>query len=76
MLVTPIFSACYIGALEPVPPKPPAGLCPLCMQSKEIVNDRGSVFLQCQLAFSDARFPKYPRLPVLECDGFVPRRHG
>jgi hypothetical protein len=34
------------------------------------------VFLLCQLGFSDARFPKYPRLPVLSCEGFTPSQAG
>jgi hypothetical protein len=35
-------------------------------------SDRGSVFYLCQLSASDARFAKYPRLPVLECAGYQP----
>jgi hypothetical protein len=37
---------------------------------REIRNDRGSVFLMCQLSKTDPRFPKYPRLPVLTCEGY------
>lgn len=33
-------------------------------------SDRGSVFLLCELSWTDARFPKYPHLPVLACDGY------
>jgi hypothetical protein len=33
-------------------------------------SDRGALFYQCQLSFTDARYPKYPRLPVLECAGY------
>jgi hypothetical protein len=47
-----------------------AGLCTSCVHVKLIPSDRGSVFYQCQLSFSDPRFPKYPRLPVLECAGY------
>jgi hypothetical protein len=36
-------------------------------------SDRGSVFLLCKLSFEDARFPKYPRLPVRECSGYRPK---
>jgi hypothetical protein len=33
-------------------------------------SDRGSVFYLCQLSANDARFAKYPRLPVLQCEGY------
>ena len=38
-----------------------------------ITSDRGSTFVQCQLSFSDSRFAKYPRLPVLNCSGYAKR---
>ena len=47
------------------------GLCADCKFAHVIESDRGSVFYQCKLSFTDPRFPKYPRLPVLECDGYV-----
>jgi hypothetical protein len=34
------------------------------------MSDRASTFLQCQLSFTDPRFEKYPRLPVLKCNGY------
>ncbi|HKQ85538.1 MAG TPA: hypothetical protein VJS43_02085 [Candidatus Acidoferrales bacterium] len=46
------------------------GLCETCTHAKRIVSDRGSLFWQCGLAADDPRFPKYPRLPVLQCAGF------
>jgi hypothetical protein len=46
------------------------GLCRDCRHSRRIESDRGSIFWQCQLSFSDKRFPKYPRLPVRQCDGY------
>jgi hypothetical protein len=46
------------------------GLCGDCRHAERIESDRGSVFLRCQLALTDPRFPKYPRLPVLECSGY------
>jgi hypothetical protein len=48
----------------------PAGLCESCVHARLIRSDRGSVFYLCQLSLKDARFPKYPRLPVLECAGY------
>jgi hypothetical protein len=32
------------------------------------------VFSRCELAKTDPRFPKYPRVPVISCDGFAPAR--
>jgi hypothetical protein len=36
-------------------------------------NTRGSSFSLCERSRSDPAFPRYPRLPVLECAGFEPR---
>ena len=49
-----------------------AGLCDTCRHRKENRNDRGSVFLYCRRSESDPRYPKYPPLPVLRCDGHEP----
>jgi len=49
-----------------------AGLCTSCVHARRITSTRDSEFLLCQLGFSDAQFPKYPRLPVLSCAGFTP----
>jgi hypothetical protein len=46
------------------------GLCADCQFAAVIRSDRGSVFYQCRLSFTDPAFPKYPRLPVLRCSGF------
>ena len=43
------------------------GLCEDCIHARRIESDRGSVFFLCQLALTDSRFKKYPRLPVLSC---------
>ena len=53
-----------------------AGLCATCIHAKEMRNDRGSVFLFCLLSRTDARFAKYPRLPVLSCAGYRELRVG
>lgn len=47
-----------------------AGLCADCVHVRQIRSERGSTFLQCQLSFTDARFAKYPRLPVVICSGY------
>jgi hypothetical protein len=49
---------------------PEAGLCDRCLHG-EITRSQRSRFLRCRLADTDARFAKYPRLPVLACDGFA-----
>jgi hypothetical protein len=46
------------------------GLCATCRYAQRITNDRGSVFVLCDLSRTDARFPRYPRLPVQECAGY------
>ena len=46
------------------------GLCRTCRWMRSIVNRRGSTFYRCGLADSDPRFPRYPALPVLKCNGY------
>jgi hypothetical protein len=50
-----------------------AGLCASCRHAREIVSARGSRFLLCDLSRVNPRFPKYPPLPVVACDGYAPR---
>lgn len=52
-----------------------AGLCTDCRFAAVIRSDRGSVFYQCRLSFTDPRFDKYPRLPVRNCPGYRPIAH-
>jgi hypothetical protein len=56
---------------KPNRPQPNTGLCTNCLHSRLIESARGSVFMLCQLSATDARFPKYPRLPVLSCKGYA-----
>jgi hypothetical protein len=51
---------------------PAAGLCDRCRHQRLVPNSRGSVFSLCERSRDDERFPRYPRLPVLECVGFEP----
>lgn len=46
------------------------GLCADCRFMRRIESDRGSLFYMCERSATDARFPKYPRLPVLQCVGY------
>ena len=48
------------------------GLCGACTHARRITSDRGSTFYQCGLSATDPDFPKYPRLPVLQCRGYTP----
>lgn len=54
-------------------PEPKAGLCLTCQHMRRIESERGSVFVMCQLSFHDSAFPKYPRLPVVQCGGYLPK---
>ncbi|SRR5581483_1189413 len=47
------------------------GLCLDCENARVIETPRSSKFYQCQLSFRDQSFPKYPRLPVVECSGYL-----
>ncbi len=50
------------------------GLCRACIHARSIQHPRGGdAYWRCGLSDSDKRFPKYPRLPVLECPGYTPR---
>ncbi len=54
--------------------RPPAGLCDSCRHQQLIRNTRGSEFSLCLRSREEPeRFPRYPRLPVAECDGFDAR---
>ncbi|MFY9469270.1 MAG: hypothetical protein WAP37_04055 [Solirubrobacterales bacterium] len=55
------------------PPGEPGryGLCDTCVNAKLIRNTRGSVFMMCMLHTVDARFPKYPPVPIIECRGYA-----
>jgi hypothetical protein len=50
-----------------------AGLCDNCAWQRVVVSGRGSSFSLCRRAQEDARFPKYPPLPVRTCVGYEPR---
>jgi hypothetical protein len=52
---------------------PRSGLCASCTHAQVVTSSRGSVFYLCRLSFTDPRFPRYPPLPVVECDGYEHR---
>ena len=45
------------------------GLCFTCRHARRVETPR-TVFWMCRLAATDPRFERYPRLPVLACDGY------
>lgn len=46
------------------------GLCLDCRWMQAGHNRRGSTFYRCLRAETDARFTRYPPLPVLTCPGY------
>lgn len=58
------------------PPTERVGLCASCVHHRIVENRRGSRFHLCELSRTDARFPRYPRLPVLRCEGYAPEGGG
>ena len=50
------------------------GLCAACVNVRVVESAKGSVFVLCELSKTDARFSKYPRLPVLRCVGYSPKQ--
>ena len=50
--------------------RPAAGLCDSCAHQRVIRNTRGSEFSLCERSRTEPEFPRYPRLPVLECRGY------
>lgn len=51
-----------------------AGLCDSCRHQRVVRNTRGSAFSLCERSRTDARFPKYPRVPVTRCVGYEEKR--
>jgi hypothetical protein len=49
------------------------GLCDRCVNQRLIRSGRGSVFSMCRCGLTDPDWPKYPRMPVLECPRFEER---
>jgi len=50
------------------------GLCLDCQYTRLIESPRGSTFYRCTRSDTDPTFPKYPRLPVLQCPGYLPTK--
>ena len=50
-----------------------AGLCDSCVHQRVVRTTRGSAFSMCLKHAEDARFRKYPPIPVARCPGYVRR---
>lgn len=57
----------------PRPARAGAGLCETCTHHRLVPNTRGSVFWLCERSRTEPAYPRYPRLPVLECGGYERR---
>jgi hypothetical protein len=44
------------------------------MHARRVESSQGSAFILCEKSATDVSFPKYPRLPVLACAGYKPKR--
>ena len=49
-----------------------AGLCATCTRAQVVTSSRGSRFLLCRMSATDPRYPRYPTLPVRQCDAYQP----
>ena len=56
--------------MKPPTPADAVGQCAACLHVRQVASARGSVFTLCRRAAGDARFQRYPRLPVAFCPGF------
>jgi hypothetical protein len=53
--------------------RPAVGLCDTCVFQRKVPNTRGSTFSLCNRSREDPAYPRYPRLPVLNCAGYERR---
>jgi len=53
-----------------------AGLCGSCRHAREVLSVRGSRFVLCERSQTDPWYPRYPRLPVVECRGYESKAVG
>jgi hypothetical protein len=57
----------------PPPRASRTGLCDSCEHQQLVRNTRGSTFSLCRRSRDDPAYPRYPRLPVVECHGYQQR---
>jgi hypothetical protein len=46
------------------------------VHQRVVRNTRGSAFSLCERSKTEPEYPKYPRVPVLECRGYEARVSG
>ena len=46
------------------------GLCLHCRHARIVISRAESRFYLCKRSRTDPAYPKYPRLPVLRCNGY------
>ena len=51
-------------------------LCETCALMRVVITPKGSRFLLCQLSQTDPDYPKYPRQPVVRCEGYREREQA
>jgi arsenate reductase len=51
-----------------------AGLCADCLHARLVRPASGSVYYWCGRSTDDPSFPKYPPLPVVQCEGYTADR--
>lgn len=53
-----------------------SGLCASCVHLRLLRSARGSLFFLCRRSETDARFARYPPIPVRSCPGHEPLAPG
>ena len=46
------------------------GLCATCRFGRAVGSKHGSEFVLCKRSHDDPNYPKYPRVPVVQCPGY------
>ncbi len=67
------YSPCVIPSDNAPRERSRPGLCANCLYARRVESGRGSTFYLCERSLTDPAFPKYPRLPVLQCSGHTPK---
>jgi hypothetical protein len=49
------------------------GLCVDCRHGRIVESSRSTRYYLCELSFRRAEYPKYPSVPVVQCDGYDER---
>ncbi len=55
-----------------IDPEAAVGLCLTCRHVQVVRTRTDQRYYRCERSTTDARYPKYPRLPVWSCEGHEP----